>query len=130
MKKILVAIAIIILTTLACSSTLPTESLGIGSSRISPKDGMTLVYVPAGNFQMGSDKGKSDEIPVHTVYLSAFWIDKTDVTNDMFAVFANNQGYTTTAEKAGKSNVYIENKKSWEYMNGADWKHPRGRPAA
>jgi hypothetical protein len=40
-----------------------------------------MVYVPAGEFIMGSDEGRSDEQPVHTVYLDAFYIDKTEVTN-------------------------------------------------
>ena len=52
---------------------------------ISEKDGMVMVYVPAGEFQMGSENGSSDEKPVHTVDLDAFWIDQTEVTNAMYA---------------------------------------------
>jgi serine/threonine-protein kinase len=63
----------------------PTESkFDIGSTLFSDKDGMTLVYVPAGEFVMGSDRGASDEKPVHSVYLDAFWIDRTEVTNAMY----------------------------------------------
>jgi eukaryotic-like serine/threonine-protein kinase len=51
---------------------------------ISPKDGMTLLYVPAGEFTMGSDVGPDDEKPAHTVNLDAFWIDQTEVTNAMY----------------------------------------------
>ena len=64
---------------------------------ISEKDGMTLLYVPTGEFTMGSDaddalaecqKLRSDcerswftvDEPPHTVYLDAFWIDQTEVT--------------------------------------------------
>jgi len=43
-----------------------------------------MVYVPAGEFIMGSDEGDSDEQPVHTVYLDAFYIDKTEVTNAQY----------------------------------------------
>ena len=63
----------------------PTPTLGIGSTMISEKDGMTLVYVPAGEFTMGSDNGEANEQPVHKVTLDAFWIDKTEVTNAMYA---------------------------------------------
>lgn len=49
------------------------------------KDGMTMLYVPAGQFSMGSEDGDSDEKPVHTVTLDAFWIDRTEVTNSMYA---------------------------------------------
>ena len=63
----------------------PTPTLGIGSTIISQKDNMTLLYIPAGEFSMGSDNGEVDEKPVHTVYLDAYWMDKTEVTNAMYA---------------------------------------------
>lgn len=63
----------------------PTSEFHIGSTMNSPKDGMLLVYVPAGEFIMGSENGGVDEKPVHTVYLDAYWIDQTEVTNAMFA---------------------------------------------
>lgn len=63
----------------------PTPTIGIGST-MTGEDGMTLLYVPAGEFRMGSEDGGSDEKPVHTVYLDAFWIDQTEVTNTMFAM--------------------------------------------
>jgi hypothetical protein len=56
---------------------------GIGST-MTGNDGMTLLYVPAGEFTMGSDNGEADEKPVHTVYLDAFWIDQTEVTNKQY----------------------------------------------
>ena len=72
----------------------PTSSTG--------KDGMTLLYVPAGDFTMGNDADDAlaecqkfrdicqrdwfvDEEPPHTVSLDAFWIDQTEVTNAMYA---------------------------------------------
>jgi len=59
-------------------------TLGIGSTLVSPQDGMTLVYVPAGEFEMGSDNGSDDEKPLHRVSLDAFWIDQTEVTNKQY----------------------------------------------
>ena len=56
------------------------DGLGIGSSQISPVDGMVMMYVPAGAFTMGWNGGKPDEQPEHRVYLDAFWIDQTEVT--------------------------------------------------
>jgi eukaryotic-like serine/threonine-protein kinase len=59
------------------------------AAMVSPKDGMTLVYVPAGNFLMGSTGAdplaEPEEKPQRTVYVNAFWIDQTDVTNAMYA---------------------------------------------
>ena len=79
------------------------------------RDGMNMVYVPAGEFQMGSSNADLDaameacarasgterqcerdrylhEQPVHTVTLDAFWIDQTEVTNAQFSEFLNDQG--------------------------------------
>ena len=69
----------------ATPSLTPPPTLGIGSTMTSTIDGMVQVYVPAGPFTMGSDNGDSDEKPVHTVTLDAFWIDRTEVTNSMYA---------------------------------------------
>jgi formylglycine-generating enzyme required for sulfatase activity len=49
-------------------------------------DGMTLLYVPAGEFTMGSETGKDEEKPIHTIYLDGFWIDQTEVTNRQYAL--------------------------------------------
>ena len=45
-------------------------------------DGMVLI--PAGSFEMGDSVGDgySDELPVHSVYVSAFYMDRYEVTND------------------------------------------------
>ena len=58
---------------------------GVGSTVISEKDAMVLVYVPAGEFTMGSENGSSDEMPAHIVYIDPFWIDQIEVTNAMYA---------------------------------------------
>ena len=67
--------------------------------KIISKDGM--VWIPSGKFLMGSDnyKSRKDEIPIHKVYVDGFWMDKTEVTNDQFALFVNATGYVTTAER-------------------------------
>ena len=56
-----------------------------------------MVLIPAGEFQMGSNDAEagSDEQPVHTVYLDAFYMDKYEVTNAEYAVFLNAQGKHT-----------------------------------
>ena len=43
--------------------------------------------IPAGEYLMGSQKGKTDELPVHKVKLSAFWMSKVEVTWDIFELF-------------------------------------------
>ena len=62
-----------------------TPELKTIKTQVSEKDGMKLMYVPAGEFQMGSENGGADEKPAHKVYLDAFWIDQTEVTNEDYA---------------------------------------------
>ncbi|MBI2544673.1 MAG: SUMF1/EgtB/PvdO family nonheme iron enzyme, partial [Candidatus Rokubacteria bacterium] len=51
-----------------------------------------VVEVPAGVFRMGSDSGPEDERPAYEVFLPAFSIDRTPVTNAEFAAFLNAKG--------------------------------------
>jgi len=46
-----------------------------------------MAYVPAGEFVMGCDTGNFDERPAHTVRLSAYFIDRTEVTVAEFDAF-------------------------------------------
>jgi len=62
-----------------------TPAPGIGSTMISEIDGMTLVFVPAGEFTMGSET-YDDEKPIYQVTLDSYWIDQTEVTNKMYAL--------------------------------------------
>ena len=58
-----------------------------------------MVLIPAGEFSMGDhhDVGNSDEKPVHTVYLDAYYMDKYEVTNAQYAAFLNAYGKNTDA---------------------------------
>jgi formylglycine-generating enzyme len=50
-----------------------------------------MVLVPGGSFTMGSTDGDSDEKPVHTVAISAFYIGATEVTQAQYvAVMGTN----------------------------------------
>lgn len=55
---------------------------------------MTELYVPPGRFLMGSTDANADddEKPQHEVYLDAFWIDETEVTNAQYVLFLNEVG--------------------------------------
>lgn len=80
------------------------EGPSLGDIWTRPADGMEMVYVPAGEFEMGSDDDEvddalatcsevygecqrdqfEDEQPAHTVALDGFWIDRTEVTNAQY----------------------------------------------
>ena len=91
-------------TAMAQSGGTPTPAVGEVWTR--PADGMEMVYVPAGEFQMGSTDEQVDqawemceefnpdcrredfeiEQPAHTVALDGLWLDRTEVTNEQYRV--------------------------------------------
>jgi sulfatase modifying factor 1 len=68
-----------------------------------------MVWIPGGEFSMGSDgTGESlcglpgvtrDAQPIHRVYVDGFWMDQTEVTNEQFEKFIKATGYVTIAER-------------------------------
>ena len=103
----------------------PTPSIG---STMRGQDGMTLLYVPEGEFLRGSKDNDPDasyeEKPQRLIYLDAFWIDQTEVTNEIFARFVEETGYQTDAEKEGTGHVCVNN--HCKNTEGAYWLHPQG----
>ena len=112
----------------ATASVLPVATHeGIRSTMVG-QDGMTLLYVPQGEFLMGSKIGDAyahpNERPQRPVYLDAFWIDQTEVSNDMFLRFVLETGHQTDAEKSGTGRVCANGR--CDDTEGADWRHPNG----
>ena len=97
----------------AASTAVPTQrpASSTGSTFVAENDGMTMVYVPAGEFEMGSENGGSDESPVHTVYLDAYYIDQTEVTNAQYKL----------CEQAGKCDQPSD---TTNYNNSSYADHP------
>lgn len=58
-----------------------------------------MVLIPAGWFSMGDhhDVGDSDEKPVHTVYIDAFYMDVYEVTNAQYEQFMDATGHRPPA---------------------------------
>lgn len=98
-----------------------TPSPSIGATRISTKDGMVQVYVPAGDFIMGSTDQEiaravkiypvsffENEKPQHSVYLDAYWIDRTAVTNAQYSkcVLAGQCSLPQAAKSRTRDNYY------------------------
>jgi formylglycine-generating enzyme required for sulfatase activity len=67
---------------------LPSSTYEAGYKWSRPQDEMTVLYVPEGEFLMGSNWDASEQ-PVHKVVLDAFWIDETEVTNGQYQECVN-----------------------------------------
>ncbi|MEL7187732.1 MAG: formylglycine-generating enzyme family protein [Pseudomonadota bacterium] len=109
-----------------------------------------MVWIPPGQFPMGSMDFYPEEQPVRTVKLDGFWIDAAPVTRRDFEVFVEETGYVTVAEKdldardypgvnssdlAAGSLVFTPTKGPvefdrpdawWRFVKGACWRRPDG----
>jgi formylglycine-generating enzyme required for sulfatase activity len=65
---------------------------------------LELVWIPAGEFMMGSNDGDIDEKPVHKVKISrGFWMGKYEVTQEQYAAV---MGKNPSTHKAGNKPVH------------------------
>lgn len=124
---------------------------GLPAASADPKRPAGMVWLPVGNFLMGSDRHYREEGPPRRATVGGFWIDRTEVTNAQFAAFVAATGYKTVAERGLNpedypdlppealkpgSMVFVEPPKGsaapmditewWRYVPGADWRHPEG----
>jgi formylglycine-generating enzyme len=113
-----------------------------------------MVFVPGGEFLMGSDRHYPEEKPARPVRVDGFWMDRAPITNREFARFATETGYVTFAEIAPDPKDYpgilpemlkpgsmvftppshpvdlSNNANWWAFVFGADWRHPLGEGSA
>lgn len=109
-----------------------------------------MVWIPGGEFDMGSQDFYVEEQPVHRVRVDGFWMDKFLVTNAQFGAFVDATGYETVAERTPDPALYPDADPSllvpgsllfrktsgpvdlnnyrlwWAFVPGADWRHPWG----
>jgi formylglycine-generating enzyme len=109
-----------------------------------------MVWVPGGEFTMGSDDHYPEEAPAHRVRVDGFWIDRFQVTNERFRRFVRETGHRTVAQRVPNPEDYVAANPEllvagstvfvqpdgpldlddpyqwWRYVPGADWRHPRG----
>ena len=79
----------------------PSSTPAVMLTQVASQDGMVLVYIPAGEFKLGSTRTEDlqileEELPQHTVYLADYWIDRTEVTNAQYARCVADSGACTS----------------------------------
>ncbi len=100
-----------------------------------------MVWVPGGQFTLGSDAGFPEEGPAMQAQVTGFWMDQTEVTNAQFAQFVAATGYRTLAETTalGGSAVFRPRGDAaamrafvnwWQFMPGANWRQSEGARTA
>ncbi len=83
-----------------------------------PSSPAGMVLIPAGDFAMGrqSGSGYGDELPVHTVTVSAFYLDKYEVSKalwDEVKAYADGSGYTFSNSGSGVGVNHPVNRVNW-----------------
>jgi formylglycine-generating enzyme len=85
-----------------------------------PNPPFGMVLIPAGSFTMGDamhpNEGWSNELPLHTVYASAFYMDKYEVTKGLWnevRVWGLNNGYTDLPVGGGKAPNHPVHSVNW-----------------
>ena len=136
------------LTLVAGISSQPSAASAASPMTAKPKG---MVLLPTGEFEMGCRAcGLEDALPVHTVTISALWMDETPVTNAEYQVFVKKTGYKTVAERpllatdfpnvptkdlVPGSAVFIgpvkvasldDDLQWWRYVPNASWRKPEG----
>ena len=90
--------------------------------RNEPTPPKEMVLIPAGKFQMGSvaPAADSDEKPVHTVSIDAFYIDKYQVTNAQYKQFvlANPRWQKNRIDSAFHNGNYLKEWNGNDYPSG------------
>jgi formylglycine-generating enzyme required for sulfatase activity len=54
---------------------------------VSTKDGAEMIFIPPGEFSMGTDGGYANEKPEHTIFVDGFYIYVYEVTVSQYRVF-------------------------------------------
>jgi len=79
--KGIIYLFLIVLVNISCRRS---EQAGSKPTLVRTKTGVEMVAIPGGWFEMGSERGGSDEKPVHKVWISPFLMDVYEVTQGQF----------------------------------------------
>ncbi len=114
------ALALVALLSLAAGEPpLEAGEAPLGTVPPAPPDGM--VYVPGGVFFVGDSDGDPDEVPAALVSVHAFFLDRTEVTNDAYRAFVQDAGHPPPG-------VGATDFRRWAWVDGEPRKGTGGDP--
>ncbi len=83
-----------------------------------------FVYVPTGEFTMGSTDGLDNERPLRKIHLDGYWMGKFPVTVAQFTLFVEATEFVTDAENGMGSWQWSEEDRGWIVQKDGSWKNP------
>jgi len=86
MSRGFVVVLSLVVHTLACTSFSFPESSAASDAPSELVDPSQMVAMPAGRYLMGASQGEPDEFPAHDVELTAYRIDRYEITNAEYTV--------------------------------------------
>jgi formylglycine-generating enzyme required for sulfatase activity len=69
---------------------------------VSQVDRREMILIPGGKFFMGSNNGDEDEFPEHVVNLTEYYIDRFEVSNEDYKIYADSKAIPYPAYWSGK----------------------------
>jgi formylglycine-generating enzyme required for sulfatase activity/regulator of replication initiation timing len=73
-----------------------------------------MKYIPAGDFQRGSDEGYNDEKPVMQVNINAFQMMETEVTLALFEQFVDDTGFDSKGCRHWTTEWVLDEQRDWQ----------------
>ncbi len=144
-----------IVTLSSCSKSVKEGEVRFTSATPPTPNPLGMVWIRGGASIMG-DELRPDEGPVHEIALDGFWMDEHEVTNAQFEEFVKATNYVTVAERTPTAEDFPESMRAfikpdqlkagaivftapatpppnldnflqwWNYIHGANWRHPQG----
>ncbi len=92
--------------------------------------GMTFVFIPPGEFLMGSPYGapgsQPNELQHKVILTKGFYLQTTEVTVAQWRAFVEETGYTSLAESGGGAWIWDESR--WKKRGDYSWRNPGFTP--
>ena len=80
-------LALLLATLLPLAACVPADEPSVPAAAlpiVKTDGGVEMVLIPAGDFEMGSARGRDEEKPAHKIHVDAFWMDRSEFTQEQY----------------------------------------------